>query len=1009
MRFRLNVIFLLITTILLSGLEISYAATGWNLLSETAYSNVIDKPTDAAKPFPVVVGDFIGDSNDDIAIASLGSVYIFVGDGTTISATHSLRIGPVDFSALAKMSDIGGDGKDELIIGVPSADSTYIFRSEELSGALMTDSDASVVISEAAPNGIIGTNVGSAGDIDGDNLPDILISSGLNESYADLFLGSSIVSAINTALSGSGLPATIDSLSADARYSEPPGVKAGYTHFLGSAGDLNGDGYDEVLITHIYDAAGSAYIYLGGATIDTTVDLKIQGKLYGETETRFGFAVASSFDIDNDGYDDLMIGAPDAGPHGAGVSYLYFGHATDIVELNGSAPLFVEYFSEGTSSSNGFGLTMDSFNANGDSYDDVMIGAPFAKDGGAGRAYYISGNARASLSGFFDNIIVGSFITVPPAIPTGTPSYGGENLAYILKTGSANDLYLFSYNAELIKHYAITTIPPNVIGGTITSDRRLASAVNGGSDIYYVREDVIVPVGVTLTIDPGVTISFNSTKFTASGFSEQHLEFNIFGSLIAEGTATNRITFNMNRDPSDTSPGGWLGINLEDTSTSSIKYADIRYGLNGIWVDRASLTLEDSTITNNGGTFIPRSDCDDSFSCDPSVGNGVFIKSGVLTPLIGCTMSDNEGTGLIIEPPDSADVDPANVLDSIELCFFERNGGEGVAINDGELVIDTIDGNEFNDNEGSGLAGIAGTSITNNTVTDNKGDGISADRSTITGNYLARNDTGLSTSECLISNNEIIGHVALGASISGGSFTDNFVGVTRAGVWDPATTANDSGVDVSGRTEVSRNIISGNTLDGVTWDSNSPDSESPGILWRNEIQNNGDSGVVLVDASPAIAGNNITGNGRRGSTHEMNGIKMDIASKPEITQNNIINNNDMALRLTSTAPGNINETFTLTTSGNWWGTTNTTAIYNIIWDSGDDIALPVTVIISPASSSVDTTLVPKPETAGGAQQSIISCFVATASYDDMEVNNNIEKSGMINSLFEILDNMLFDK
>ncbi len=117
----------------------------------------------------------------------------------------------------------------------------------------------------------------------------------------------------------------------------------------------------------------------------------------------------------------------------------------------------------------------------------------------------------------------------------------------------------------------------------------------------------------------------------------------------------------------------------------------------------------------------------------------------------------------------------------------------------------------------------------------------------------------------------------------------------------------------------------------------------------------------------------------------------------------------MGLRLTSTAPGNINETYTLTTSGNWWGTANTTLIYDTIHDSGDDISLPGTVIISPALSVVNTALVPKPDTAGGAQQSIISCFVATASYDDMEVDDNIEKTGIIDSLFEVLDNMFFCK
>lgn len=171
-----------------------------------------------------------------------------------------------------------------------------------------------------------------------------------------------------------------------------PKKRTRFGHLIAGAGDVNGDGYDDVLIAaaDTSDNSGSVYrsrVYLyqgsknGLVTADPTV-------LVAPADTRaFGRSMAGAGDIDNDGYDDILISAESL-THGPRRVYFYRGSSTGLITED---PTLLS--SPGSNSGDYFGNSIAGVgDIDGDSYKDVLVGA-FGNNNYQGRAYLYRGTS----------------------------------------------------------------------------------------------------------------------------------------------------------------------------------------------------------------------------------------------------------------------------------------------------------------------------------------------------------------------------------------------------------------------------------------------------------------------------------------------------------------------------------------------------------------------------------------------------------------------------------------
>ncbi|HKY31747.1 MAG TPA: thrombospondin type 3 repeat-containing protein [Candidatus Polarisedimenticolia bacterium] len=275
--------------------------------------------------------------------------------------------------------DVNADGFADIVVGTPR-------------WAITQDREGRIAVYPGGPFGppltpwaaesnvdfaLLGTAVAGAGDVNGDGYADVAAGA---PGYDDgIEFGGKVMVWHGSA---SGIAAA---------FSWGASAGSGFASFGASvdgAGDVNGDGFDDLVvgapgyITSFF-GEGRAFLYLGGASgLAVSSAWSPPG---GQGDLRFGASVAGAGDIDGDGYDDLVIGAPeyDNGEADEGAVFVFMGSPSGPAET----PSLVL---EGNQAGANFGASVSGAgDVNGDGLADVIVGAPFFDNGEAdeGRAY----------------------------------------------------------------------------------------------------------------------------------------------------------------------------------------------------------------------------------------------------------------------------------------------------------------------------------------------------------------------------------------------------------------------------------------------------------------------------------------------------------------------------------------------------------------------------------------------------------------------------------------------
>jgi hypothetical protein len=324
--------------------------------------------------------------------------------------------------SVSNAGDVNGDGFDDLIVGAKGADpngsysgSSYVVFGQASGFSATMDlssldgSNGFRLDGEAAYD-FSGRSVSTAGDVNGDGFDDLIV--GAASSYLNGFASGSSYVVFGQA---SGFSATMNLSNLNGSNGFRLDEEATYDdsgHSVSNAGDVNGDGFDDLIIgAHRADPngsySGSSYVVFGQASgFSATMNLSSLNdsngfRLDGEVAVDYsGWSVSTVGDVNGDGFDDLIVGAYGADPNGSysGSSYVVFGKASsfsatmDLSSLDGSNGFRLD----GKTAYDRSGYPVSNAgDVNGDGFDDLIVGAFTADSNGtdSGSSYVVFGKA----------------------------------------------------------------------------------------------------------------------------------------------------------------------------------------------------------------------------------------------------------------------------------------------------------------------------------------------------------------------------------------------------------------------------------------------------------------------------------------------------------------------------------------------------------------------------------------------------------------------------------------
>lgn len=479
-------------------------------------------------------GDVNGDGYGDLLVGITrftnpegleGRIHVYLGSPTGIAATQNFAMelnnaGAQFGESVSSAGDVNGDGYSDIISGARvygSGGAAAIFHGGPYSTNLLP-SRTWVGGTAAAAHG---TSVANAGDVNGDGYADALVgapgaSNGqANEGQAHLYYGSA-----------TGLPAapslTLEANVANARFGES----------VASAGDVNGDGYADVVVGAPGNSPGSAYVFMGSAG-----GLSTSPAATLSTGGLFGSAVSTAGDVNHDGFAEVIIGSP-----GTGEAYVYSGSAGGLV----AAPNIVltEPPIAGL-----FGCAVATAgDVNGDGYSDVIVGARMATNNQAneGLAYVYHGSDLGLITPFarmLESTVASANFGVSVA---GAGDVNGDGYfdvvvgADLWESGQTDEGGAFVHHGSAggVLAAPTTTLQRNVNVGAFGRSVAEAGDVNG--DGYA---DIIVGAPLmdnpAATADEGLAFVFRGSTTGINAALLDQLEPNIadyrFGSCVGGG------------------------------------------------------------------------------------------------------------------------------------------------------------------------------------------------------------------------------------------------------------------------------------------------------------------------------------------------------------------------------------------------------------------------------------------------------------------------------------------